>query len=391
MNFAFSPELDELRKEVKDFLKKVVTDEAIAEQRDFYRQYNQWAPLTSDIVRKIAAKGWLVPHWPKKYGGLGMTHEATLVVIEEMSYSHIPETFMGAHWAAATVMNEGSEELKDEFLLPLARGEIEFAVAYTEPEAGCDVASLRLRAVDKGDHFVLNGQKMFTSAARCSRYAWLAARTDWENPKKHQGISIFIVDLKSPGVTIRPMQTIGDWANNEVFFDDVKVSKKYLVGKLNRGFYYMMTALDHERLYPVGWWQRIFDDLVAYVKEAKFGDEPLGKSILVRQKLAQIAIELEIARLLYYRIGYLLDTGGMSATESSIEKLFTSELTQHLSNVGMQVLGLYGQLKQGSKFAPIDGEIELNYRRTVCETIAAGTSEIQRNIIAGRGLELPMR
>lgn len=390
MQFRFTTEEEKLRQEVLGFLAKEVTPEVVAEQRELYRQFNQWVPLTSKIVRKMGEKGWLVPHWPKEYGGLGMSNTATFMVHDEMAYAHLPDIFMGALWSGPTLMKHGSEELKREFLLPLARGEIEIAVAYTEPEAGCDVANLQIRAVDKGDYFLVNGQKMFISAARDGRYAWLGARTDWENPQKHRGISILIVDLKSPGITIRPMQTIGDWANNEVFFDDVKVPKRNLMGQLNRGFYYMMTALDFERMFPVGWWRRIFDDLVAYVKEAKRDGKPLGQYSLVRQKLAQIAIELELARLLYYRISYLLDKGGVPAYESSMEKLFTSELTQRLSNVGMQVLGLYGQLKRDSKWAPLEGEIELHYRRTVCETIAAGTSEIQRNIVAQRGLGLPV-
>lgn len=390
MEFRFTVEEEKFRQEILNFLEREATPEAVVEQRELYRQFNQWVPLTGKVIRKMGEKGWLVPHWPKEYGGLGMSNTATFIVHDEMAYAHLPDIFMGALWAGPTLMKYGSEELKEEFLLPLARGEVEFAVAYTEPEAGCDVANLQIRAVDKGDYFLVNGQKMFISAARDGRYAWLGARTDWENPQKHKGISILIVDLKSQGITIRPMQTIGDWANNEVFFDDVKIPKRNLMGQLNRGFYYMMTALDYERMFPVGWWRRIFDDLIAYVKEAKRDGKPLGQYPLIRQKLAQIAIELELARLLYYRISYLLDKGGVPAYESSMEKLFTSELTQRLSNVGMQVLGLYGQLKRDTKWAPLEGEIELHYRRTVCETIAAGTSEIQRNIIAQRGLGLPV-
>jgi len=184
----------------------------------------------------MGEKGWLVPHWPREWGGLDMSNMATFMVHDEIAYFHMPEIFMGTLWAGPSLMKHGSEELKREFLLPLARGEIEFAVTYTEPEAGCDIANIQLRATDKGDYFLLNGQKMFISAGRDARYSWIGVRTDWENPKKYKGISILIVDLKSPGITIRPMQTIGDWANNEIFFDDVKVPKKYLVGELNRGW-----------------------------------------------------------------------------------------------------------------------------------------------------------
>jgi len=175
------------------------------------------------------------------------------------------------------------------------------------------------------------------------------------------------------------------------FAEFVKVPKKYLVGQLNRGFYYMMEALDFERMYCVGWWRRIFDDLVSYTKEERRNGKPLRKDPLIRQKLAQMTVELEVARLLFYQIAFMLDKGSVPAYQSSMEKLFTSEVSQRLSNAGMQILGLYGQLKQDTKWAPLQGVIERHYRSTICETIAAGTSEIQRNIIALRGLELPVR
>jgi len=389
MDFGFTEEEDRLRREVVDFLAKEVTPEVVAEQSEFYRQYNMWAPLTSKVIQKMGAKGWLVPHWPKEYGGLGSSHTATFLIHDEMAYARLPDIFMGALWSAPTIMKEGSEELKKEFLLPLARGEIEFALGYSEPEAGCDIASLQLRAVDKGDYFLLNGQKMFSSAARFAKYHFLAVRTDWETPKKHRGISILVVDLSSPGITIAPMQTMGDWACNEVFYDDVQVPKKYLVGELNRGFYYLMSALDLERMFPVGWWRRLFDDVLDYTKEAKRNGKPLRQDPIIRQKLAQMAIEVEAARLLYYHIAYMQDTGGVPAAQASMEKLFTSELAQRLSNTGMQIMGLYGQLKKDSDWVPINGEVELHYRRTVGDTLGAGTSEIQKLVIAQRGLELP--
>jgi hypothetical protein len=389
MNFCFTKEEEKVRQEVIAFLSKEVTPEVVAEQSKWYRHYNMWDPLTSKVIKKMGERGWLVPHWPKEYGGLGSSHMITFIIHDEMAYFRLPDTFMGALWTGPTIMKVGSQELKDEFLRPLARGEIEFALGYSEPEAGCDIASLQLRAVDQGDHFVMNGQKMFSSSARFGKYHFLAARTDWENPKKHQGISLFVVDLSSPGITISPMKTMGDWSCNEVFYDNVKVPKKYLVGELNRGFYYAMSALDLERTYPVGWWRRLFDDIVTYTKQEIRNGRPLREDPLIRQKIAQMATEVEIAQLLYYHIAYQLDKGEVPGSEASTEKLFTSELSQRLSNVGMQIMGLYGQLKRESKWVPVDGDIELHYRRTVGDTLGAGTSEIQKTIIAQRGLGLP--
>ena len=145
MDFRFTDEEEKLRQEVIDFLREKVTSEVVAEQQPLYRQFNQWAPLTSGIIREMGERGWLIPNWPKKYGGLGMSSTATFIVHDEMAYFHLPDIFMGALWAGPTLMKYGSEELKDEFLLPLARGEVEFAVSYTEPEAGCDLARCRER------------------------------------------------------------------------------------------------------------------------------------------------------------------------------------------------------------------------------------------------------
>ena len=389
MDFRFTEEEEQLRREVVDFLRKEVTPDIVAEVRECYRSYDMWAPLTSNIIRKIGAKGWLVPHWPKEYGGLGSSHMATFMTHDEMAYFGLPDIFMGALWCGPIIMREGSDELKEEFLLPLAKGEIEFALGYSEPEAGCDLAAIQLRAEDKGDYFLLNGQKIFSSSARFAKYHFLAARTDWEIPQKHRGISLMIVDLKSPGITIEPMPTMSGWAGNRVFYNNVRVSKKYLLGELNRGFYYLMAALDRERMFMPGMWRRLFENLVDYTKEAKRNGRPLRQDPLVRQKLAQIATELEVSRLLYYRIAYLVEKGEAQAYHSSLEKWFWSEMIQHLTNTGMQIMGLYGQLRKGSKWAPLSGDIELYYRRTVGDTIAAGTNEIQRSIIALRGLGLP--
>lgn len=389
MNFSFTKEEEAIRQELIDFLSKEVTPEVVAQQKKFYFGFNMWDPITSKIIKKIGERGWLVPHWPKEYGGLGSSHKLTLLIHDEIAYFRLPALFNAALLCAPIIMKEGSKEIKEEFLRPIARGEIEFAMGYSEPEAGSDLAALQLRAVDKGDYFLLNGQKIFSSAARCAKYHFLAARTDWENPKKHQGISLFIVDLSSPGITISPMETMGDSSSNEVFYDDVKVPKKYLVGQLNHGFYYLMSSLDMERLYDIGWWRRLFDDLLEYTKQEKRNGEPLGENVLVRQKLAQLATEVEVARLLYYHVACILDKGGVPTTEASMEKLFVSELAQRISNVGMQIMGLYGQLKGESKLAPAGGDIELHYRRTVGDTIGAGTSEIQKILIAQRGLGLP--
>jgi alkylation response protein AidB-like acyl-CoA dehydrogenase len=266
----------------------------------------------------------------------------------------------------------------------IARGETEFALGYTEPQAGSDLASLEIKAVENGDYYITNGQKVFNTACHYAEYHWLGVRTD-STAAKHRGISLFIVDLKSPGITIHPIYGMGGWRTNEVFYDNVRVPKKNLVGQLNRGFYHIAVALDLERGGPAGASLRHFEELASYVKQIS----ALAKDPQVRQQLSQLAIDVEVTRLLAVRVACMRDSGIVPNYEAAVLKLFRSELDQRLANAGMQVLGLYGQLQTGSKQVPLGGEVEWRYRDSVVETIIAGTSEIQRNIIAMRGLGLP--
>jgi hypothetical protein len=280
--------------------------------------------------------------------------------------------------------------MKREYLPRIARGEIEFALGYTEPDAGSDLANLRLRAEDKGDYFLMNGEKTFNTHCHVADYHWLAARTDFDSPK-HKGVSLFVVDFKTPGITIVPMITMAGWRTNAVYYDDVRVPKENLVGQKNQGFYYVMTALDFERMVPPGTYRKLFEEILEYAKETSVAGESLSKNPLVRQKLAEMAIQLEACKLLYYRLPFILDKGLVPNYESSMEKLFVTEVMQHIARTGMEILGIYGQLDRKCKWAPLAGKVGLFYRWSVVETIYGGTSEIQRNIMAMRGLGLPAK
>jgi 3-oxocholest-4-en-26-oyl-CoA dehydrogenase alpha subunit len=388
MDFAFTQEEEKLLKEVNDFLKKESTPELEAE---FYRIGAIYGgPEGRKVCKKMGEKGWLCPTWPKKYGGLETSEMVRFRIIHDMLYRAFPSIFVGANMAGPTIIRFGSDEMKNKFLPEIASGDKEYALGYTEPEAGSDLASLEIWAEDKGDHFLLNGQKMFNTHTHVADYHWLAARTDRDVPK-HKGISLMIVDLKSPGITIRPMITMAGWQTNEVFYDNVVVPKSNLVGEKNFGMYYTMAALDFERMFPMGSYQCLFDDLVAYAKQTKVNGKPLTKDPMVRQKLAELEIELEATSLLYYQLAYMLDKGVVPNYQTSEEKLFATETAQHITDFGMQILGLYGQLKKGSKYAPFQGRMEAHFRWSIVETVYAGTSEVQRNIIALRGLGLPTK
>ncbi|MBU2515267.1 acyl-CoA dehydrogenase family protein [bacterium] len=388
MDFDFPPEEKKVLAEVREFIESEATPELRAETHKLGHIYG--GEKGREFIRKFAANGWLVPNWPKEYGGIDSSAVLAFAIKEEMARSAVPLVFVAAHMAGPTIMHFASEEMKQEWLLPIARGEKEFALGYTEPQAGSDLSALNIRAVDHGDHFIVNGQKSFNTASHVADYHWLATLTD-PDAKRYHGMSMMIVDLKSPGIEIRPMETMAGWQTNEVFYNDVVVPKKNLVGEKNLGFYYLMSALDFERMFPLAAYRRIFDQITDYAKTTLVNGKPLSKDLLTRQKLAQMKIELEADTLLFYRLAHMIDKGEIPNYQSSMQKLFATETAQRITNTGMEVLGHYSRLTEGSQRAVLSGSIEQFYRTSVVETIYAGTSEIQRNIIALKGLKLPSK
>ena len=333
------------------------------------------------FIRQFAANGWLVPHWPESYGGLGATAVLSYSIREAMSRAGIPHSFCAAHMAGDVLIKYGSPNLREDFLPRIARGEIEFAVGYTEPGAGSDMLSLRMKADDRGDHYLVNGQKVFNTHAHQAEYHWLAVRTDPVAPN-HKAISILLVDLDSPGVTVRPMITIAGSRTNEVFYEDVRVPKARLVGEENKGFTYILGQLARERLFPPGQHLRHYD---AIVRAARAAPAPA----VYRQRLAQSRIELEASRLLYERCAIMMDEGKEPDLESSLQKLHMSECAQKLSRLGLDISGGagFGPTLLGDEDLPVNSVTK--QLANVVLTIYGGASEIQKNLIAQRGLGLP--
>jgi len=388
MDFEFSAKEQDVIQDVREFLRTESTPELLEESHSLGHIYG--GTEGRKFIKKFAANGWLVPNWPKEYGGLGTSAMLTFAIKEEMAIAAVPLIFVAAHMAGPTIMHFASDEMKEKWLLPIARGEVEFALGYTEPQAGSDLSSLEIHAADGGDHFIVNGGKSFNTHSHVADYHWLASITDPE-AKRYQGMSMMIVDLKSPGIEIRPMITMAGWQTNEVFYNDVEVPKNHLVGEINQGFYYLMSALDFERMFPLAAYERIFNEIVSYAKETSVGGQPLSKQPLIRQKLAQLKIELEVNRLLFFRLAHMIDKGQIPNYQTSMQKLFATETAQHITQAGMEILGHHGLLKKGSRHAVLEGLIEQSYRTSIVETIYAGTSEVQRNIIALRGLKLPSK
>ena len=386
MNFEFSDDEISFRKELQSWLKEELKDRPQDTDSD-----GEWA-FGLEMRKKLADKGWLTMAWPEEYGGQGVSHMMQVVFAEEMSYHRAPgRDVFGTRMMAPTLMIHGTEEQKKEFLPPVSKGEVQWCQGYSEPESGSDLASLQTRAVEDGDDFIINGTKIWTSSAHRADHIMVLTRTAPDAPN-HRGISFLLCDMNTPGLTVTPIINMaGDHGFNMVTFDNVRVPKKNLVGEQNRGWYVGATLLDFERSgvdYSAGG-RRVLEELTDYAKNSSQNGSLISNNPIMRNRLANLAIEVEGSRLISYNIAWMQGEGLVPNKESSMGKVVGTELQQHLSETGMQMLGLHGQLEPGSKYAPLDGRIEHMHLTNVSETIQAGTSEIQRNIIATRGLGLP--
>ncbi|HLZ69015.1 MAG TPA: acyl-CoA dehydrogenase family protein [Dehalococcoidia bacterium] len=392
MDFQFTRDEEAFRGEVRGFLDRELPAgwDARFDGSEQPGPANDalWA-FSRGFTHKLAASQWLAMAWPKAYGGLEAPHMQQLIYNEEMAYRSAPGGGgMGVAWVGPAIMLYGTDAQKQRFLPRITSGEDVWCTLYSEPGAGSDLAALQTRAVADGDDFVINGQKIWTSGAHRSNWGWLAARTDPDAPK-HKGISTFVVPMDAPGVSIRPLINIaGHHGFNEVFFENVRIPKDYLVGEQNRGWYQVAVALDFERsgiaAYANG--RRTLETLAEFAKE---NPETTRRDPGLRLKLADRAVELNVGTQLAYRIPWMQSQGKIPNHEASMSKLYGSELSQRIALTGIQLLGQFGSLKPGSKWAKLKGRMADAYESAVSATIAAGTSEIQRGIIAGRGLGLP--
>ncbi|MBI2912967.1 MAG: acyl-CoA dehydrogenase family protein, partial [Chloroflexi bacterium] len=336
---------------------------------------------------------WVAPHWPVQYGGLGLSIIEQLIFNEEMAYGNAPVGYsvIGVGWAGPTFIVYGNPEQKRQFLPGITSGEIVWCQGYSEPNAGSDLASLQTRAVKDGDDYVINGTKIWSSNAHKANWCFFLARTDPEAPK-HKGISYFLLDMKTPGIEIRPLvDMMNRHTFNELFFENVRVPRDCLVGELNRGWYVAAATLDFERsgINRVVAGYRTYEEMVEYAVQRKVDGHRLVDDSRVRLRLGELAIEFQVGRMLAYRVASMQAKGQIPNAEASISKLYGSELQQRLAGAGIEILGLAGQLEPGSRWAPLAGRLEQYYLFASALTVAAGTSEIQRGIIAGRGLGLP--
>ena len=391
MNFEFTAEQEGFRQEVRAFLDKelpsdwvdyigTAIDDTIAPRQDGEKVFR-------DMARKLGQKGWLSLHWPKEYGGQACSYVDYLVFLEEIARRGSPGyNAVGPKMLAPTLFKYGTEEQKERHLKPIAKGEELLCEAFTEPNAGSDMASLQTKAIKDNNDYIINGQKTWSTFAKYSDWCCLLARTDPEL-KRHRGISFFLVDLSTPGVTVRPIIDIqGEPDFGEIFFEDVRVPKENRVGGENEGWKVVQTMLSYERIAigPVAAARSLIDRLVKYIKANP--QRQWGNS---RQALAQLKVEAEIGRLICYRLAWLHDKGMATTHDATMVRLYSTELLKRAARVAIELLGLYGQLDKGDSRAPLHGWFKHLYLSSIGITIAAGTSEILKNIIASSGLKLP--
>ena len=392
MDFRFTPQEEAFRQEVHEVIEK----ECPADLRGGGVNIMEEIGNLFAWRAKLAKRNWIAPAWPKEYGGAGMSIMEQFIYNQETARMRAPpHIFIGGLGVAVvgpTIIHYGTEEQKKEFIPKILSGEHMWCQGFSEPEAGSDLASLKTRAVRDGDDYVINGQKIWTTVAHVSHYMLMLARTDPEAPK-HKGISYFLVPMKTPGITVRPLLNLpGVREFNEVFLEDARIPASCRLGEENQGWYMAATTLDIERSNigsAVGQQQSV-EDLARFAREDKGnGVVRLGWDPGLRYELAERYIETEAAMMLSSRVVTLQAKGLIPNYEASAVKLYSMEMSQRIANTGLRLLGLYGQLARGSKWAPLKGRLEYQYLRSIGSTIEGGTSEIQRNIMATRGLDLP--
>jgi len=394
MDFSFSVEEERFRQELRGWLKNNLPagwgtpafkmpkgDARLAFLRDWQRQMYEG--------------GYLGLSWPKEYGGRGASMIELAIFNEEMARVEAPGPLnvLGLSMAGPTIIVHGTEEQKKRYLPKILNCEEIWCQGFSEPSSGSDVASIRTRADLQGDEFLVNGQKVWTSLAHLADWCMLLVRTDPAAPK-HRGLSYILVDMKSPGITVRPLkQMTGESEFNEVFFEDVRVPRANLVGELNNGWGVALTTLMNERgTASFGTQARfriIYDNLVTLARKSALNSRSATQDPVMRQQLAQHLIDVEILKYNCFRNFTRLLRGGTPGPEGSILKLWWSELNQRMQETAMTLQGPYSQLLRDSPWAVESGRWQYNFLRSRANTIEAGTSEIQRNIIAERVLQMP--
>ncbi len=390
MDFDFTPEEQAFRAELRAFL----DDELPTWWKTVFVDDERAMPFTREFCHALAARGWLTLSWPAEHGGADGSVWQQAVVREEMWAAGEPRgpQYMNLNYIGPLIMRFGTPEQQARHLPRMAAGDVLWCQGFSEPEAGSDLASLKTRAVRDGDHYVVNGQKIWNSYADApADHCLLLARTNTE-VKKQVGISMFLVDMRTPGITVRPIPSMaGKSEFSEIFFDDAVIPVSDRLGDEDAGWTLVGEGLAFERIGIARYARanRVLEHLVQYARETVVDGRPLADDPAVRTRLATLATRIEAAKLLNYGAISIQAAGQVPAIEASIARIHNTQVEQLAGQVGLEVLGPAGLLVDDDPRCLLDGEMQRQWLESIPVTVAAGTTEVQKNIIAQRGLGLP--
>ena len=387
MHIAYTEEQEALRDELRAYYDQLLNDDL----HDALHKEMGCGPVTRQVVKQMAADGWLGIGWPKEYGGQGRSQLEQFIFFDESMRSGAPVPMLTINTVGPTIMEFGTDEQKAEFLPRILAGDLHFCIGYSEPEAGTDLAALKTKAVLDGDEYIINGQKMWTSLASDADYCWLAVRTDQDAPK-HKGISMIIVDMKAPGITVDPLHLLSTHDINATYYDDVRVPAKNLVGGVNNGWHLIVNQLNHERvtLCSSGLLEQSYMEVRKWAQETT---DSSGTRMVdhewVQLNLARVHAGLEFLKLINWKVAWTATEGSLDVADASTIKVFGTEFYLEAFRLLMEVLGPRAYLERNSVGSILKGRLEMNYRSLLILTFGGGTNEIQRDLIGMFGLGLP--
>jgi alkylation response protein AidB-like acyl-CoA dehydrogenase len=387
MELDFTPEQRKFRDELRVYFKDMMSDALVSELRS---DGEGGGPLFRAAMRQMGSDGLLGVGWPTEFGGQGRTPMDQFIFADEVQAAGFPLPFLTLNTVGPTIMRYGTEEQKADILPRVLAGEIFFAIGYSEPGAGTDLASLKTAAHREGDEWVINGQKMWTSLAGYSDYIWLAARTDPDVPK-HRGLSMFLVPTTSEGYSRQKIMTLGGVTTNATFYDSVRVPGEALIGGENNGWSLITGQLNHERisLTSVGPIRRNLTDAVEWARETKVDGAPVIEKSWVRHNLARVYAKVQVVRLMNWKQAWAAQEGQPHPAAASAVKVFGSELNIEAYRALMEITSARANIGAGDPGAILQGRIESAYRNCLILTFGGGTNEVQRDIIAMAGMGLP--
>ena len=389
MEFTFTEKEDALRSQLRSYLDEHTPKDWAGLFVDKPEAWDE----SLEFCKDFATNGWLTMAWPKEHGGQGATWWEQQVVREELWASDEPRgpQYMNLNWIGPSIQMFGTEEQQLKYLPPISRGEVTWCQGFSEPNAGSDLASLQTKATEDGDYFVINGQKIWTSYSGRADICFLLTRTDPDVPK-HKGITVVLVEIDTPGITVRSMNGLhGPHHFNEVFWDDVRVHRSQMLGQQNEGWATVIAALAFERIGVARYArnQQVLDELKEYAQHRTRNGRPLAENPVIRQKFAELETKVHVARLMNYRVVSMVDKGLVPNAEGSLARIRNITTAREVATFGMDLMGLEAEFTLDAKWAPMRGMMEYHYGEGLASGVAAGTLEIQRNVVAERGLGLP--